>query len=345
MPHPLPVDYLQDDEEILHQTGRHALSVVDEIIAATFLAILPIAAVLILAFGFFPFLLFPLAIPVVVAVVVLYGIFLLTRWFRVTTSVYTITDQRVYKAHGRLRFFLSQTTYDKLTDLHVQQSFFGRVWGFGTVRLDTAGTGIALEGLRDPFGSKVRIEDARAAFLRLLVGEAEASRPAKPVEEQEREAGPVDVEKDVLWTGGPSPASFLPNLVMLAVMVAIAGASLLAAPLLGWRALLFPALLAVLASTSGLGVWIRLRHTRYHVARRGVFITSGWLTRRRVETTYAKVTDVTVYQGVLGRMLDFGSITINTAGSNMAPVVFAGVAGPEAVKDLIDATRREEARR
>jgi hypothetical protein len=45
--------------------------------------------------------------------------------------------------------------------------------------------------------------------------------------------------------------------------------------------------------------WIHYRYTRYEVHPWGVVVTSGWLTRRRVEITYDKVTDVTTYSDTL----------------------------------------------
>jgi uncharacterized membrane protein YdbT with pleckstrin-like domain len=73
-------------------------------------------------------------------------------------------------------------------------------------------------------------------------------------------------------------------------------------------------------------------------------VTTGWLSRRRVETTFEKVTDVTTYQGLVARLLDYGNITINTAGSNVAPVVFLGVGDPDGVKATIDEARARRRR-
>jgi hypothetical protein len=38
--------------------------------------------------------------------------------------------------------------------------------------------------------------------------------------------------------------------------------------------------------------------------------------------------------------LGYGNITINTAGSNQAPVVFHGLGDPERIKEIIDEARR-----
>ncbi len=333
MVRPAPVDYLQPDETPIIQTGRHGLSVLDEVLAATFAAAMPITAVLVLSIGFYPKLFMPVAVPVMSVVAVLYIGFLIARVWRVQTSVYVITDERVYKAHGRIRFFGSQTTYDKLTDMHVKQSLFGRIGDFGTVRLETAGTGIQLEGVRDPFGFKQQVEDARASFIRTLVGEQRKTSRA-----QQADAAPTVAEAK-LWDGSISGVSLLGSLLSAGFMVLGGLIAFVAAAAMPQLALVGAMLTGFGLLMAG-GILIRYKFTKFHVGSRGVVVTSGWLTRRRVETTYEKVTDVTVYQGLLGRVLDFGSITINTAGSNAAPVVFQGVHGPENVKEIIDAARR-----
>ncbi len=334
---PAPVDYLQPDEEPLVETGRHGLSVLDELLGALILAALPITGVLVLTIGFYPQWFAPVAVPTISVVAVLFIGFLIARYWRVATSIYIVTDERVYKSYGRIRFFGSQTTYDKLTDMHVKQSLFGRIWGFGTVRLETAGTGIQLEGVRDPFGFKQQVEGARSAFIRTLVGEGRAA-------EKTVEVAPDETPARVLWDGRISFVSLLGNLVSVGIallvgLVTFAGAA--AQP----RLLLVGIVVVTVAFLMAASVLIRYRFTRYHVGSRGVVVTSGWLTRRRVETTYEKVTDVTVYQGILARLLDFGTITINTAGSNAAAVVFMGVHAPETVKEIIDDARRVAERR
>lgn len=333
MVQPAPIDYLQPDEDTLVQTGRHGLSVLDELLGATVAAAMPITAVLILSIGFFPALLRPVAFPVIAVVAALYVGFLVARYWRVKTSVYIVTDERVYKAHGRIRFFGSQTTYDKLTDMHVKQSLFGRIWGFGTVRLETAGTGIQLEGVRDPLGFKQQVEDARSAFIRTLVGE----RPVSKTATAEAESAPAVLK--TLWRGGISAVSLVANMITVGLFIAAALVAFVLSAAFP-QLLLAAAALATMSVLMGAGLLIRFKFTRYEVGSRGVVVTSGWLTRRRVETTYEKVTDVTVFQGVFGRILDFGSITINTAGGSAAPVTFQGVHDPESVKEIVDEARR-----
>lgn len=328
-------DYLQPDEAVLLDARRHPLSILDDILAASVLYLLVVGAVLTAVLVFWPEGLAAVGIPFIGFATILMAAFVVARVWRVRTSRYLVTQERAYKSYGRLRWFLGQTTYDKVTDLHVKQSLWGRMYGFGTVRLETAGTGLALEGLEDPFGAKRRIEAARADFIRLLAEGQRATRRTA-----EAAMGEAEVGERTLWQGAPAAKSAAVTIVAASLMLLV-GLALLAfgiamLPLLAPGAVLF-----VVGSLAGLGTWVHLRFTRYHVLEGGVVVTSGWLTRRRVETTYEKVTDVSTYQGVLGRVMDFGQITINTAGSNMAPVVFRGIDDPEDVKARIDGARRE----
>ncbi len=276
-------------------------------------------------------------VPALIGAGVVFVMFVVTRIWRVQTSRYIITAERTYKSFGRLRFQLLQTTYDKVTDLHVRQSLFGRIWGFGTVRLETAGTGIALEGVRDPLGYKKRVEAARSGFLRTLVAQHVPDTTRRRTSAEVDDASPA---RRALWNGRPSIASFFGNGIQ-GSLLAFVGSWLIVLSLFGESVLLVVGGVMLAAGLATLwGHWVRFRYTKYGVENWGVVVTSGWLARRRVETTYEKVTDVTVYQGILGRMFGFGNITINTAGSNQAPVVFHGLGDPEGVKATIDEARR-----
>lgn len=333
MAEPLPVDYLQPDEAMLEDALRHPASIADDVLWALFVFGLLCSGLLFWTLGFQPRFFLPIAVPAMSALLVSLAAFLLVRWWRVQTSRYVITPERVYKTHGRIRFFLLQTTYDKVTDLHVKQSLWGRLGGFGTVRVETAGAGVVFEGVREPFAFKQHVESARSDFIAHLVGTHTKTKGA--VKDREPEAKP-----EAIWSGKPQVASMLGGMVGAVVMLVAGGALMLSVPFLGAQGYIMAGTLAVVGVATGLGVYIRFRYTDYHVQSRGVVVTSGWLSRKRVETRYEKVTDVMVYQNLLGRLLGYGNITINTAGSNQAPVQFQGLGDPERIKDLIDEARR-----
>lgn len=341
MPRPLPADYVKDDEHVILEERRQPRSIVDNLIGILITWIL-----VMVGFGFLVRLITVeqywtfVWIPWTIATLLAVWSALLVYW-RMATSLYVITDDRVYKAFGRFRFNLALTTYDKVTDMQVHQSLFGRIWDFGTVTVETAGSGVAMEGVRSPFRFKHEVEQARDAMIRRLMEEF-APRLAAREAEQTEAASEGEVAGEPIWTGKPSPASFGASLVGVVVpfaflvvfglgmafvdawlSLAVVGGSLLFLALIVWA------------------LYIQYRYTRYELHADGVVVTRGWLSRHRVETTFDKVTDVTTHQDILGRVFDYGRITVNTAGSNQAPVNFQGMRDPDGVKRLIDEARRK----
>lgn len=356
-PHDHP-EWLQPDEEVLLITGRHPLSILDSVLWTTIAIGILIAILWGVGLRVLPEA-EPYAVGITVLLVLFWAASMVALYWRVVTSRYIVTADRVYRAHGRLRFFLLQTTYDKVTDLHVDQSLFGRIWGFGNVTSQTAGVGLPMQGVRDPLAMKRRIERARRAFIERLLSEhglKEAERRAAlPRRETETAEGgvpawvPVEAEEDmVLHRDGPVGFTLVPATLSALAVGGVGVIMTLGAIDAGEPQGIFTfvgPLMLIFAIMTFAQAFIQYRFTRYEVRPWGVVVTSGWLARRRVETTFDKVTDVATYQGVIGRMLDYGNIRINTAGSNTSPVNFNGLARPERVKELIDEARRRRDRR
>lgn len=369
---PHPVNYLQPGEEPILTRRRHPRSIIVGAVTATLVWVAFLAASRWVFHTYLAEDLQPFWWNLAGLATFLWLLNLGTLFYRMRTSRYVVTEERVYRGQGRLRFQLLQTTYDKVTDLHVQQGPFGRLWGYGEVTVMTAGTGLTLQGVPDPFGMKKEIETARTAFLNHLI---EEYRLHKVVPKQEAQLAEDEAQREVsagtagavVGPGGAGDATSEPEheqgskeavwrgrpVLVSVVAAAIRGLFLL---MVGVAFLLFAmardesvvmwfiaaAALFIGASTL-IGGWVQYRFTRYEVHDWGVVVTSGWLTRRRVEVTFDKVTDVVTYQGFMGRIFNFGNITVNTAGSNQAPVTFAALDDPEEVKDVINETRRQRA--
>lgn len=335
-------DFLQPGEEPLLDLRRNPRSALDAWLGIVFLwAIVATACFVAAAFVTAKAVPYSIAIAIVATLLALAaGI---AVGLRVRTTRMVVTADRVYHAYGKFRFFLSQTTYDRVTDLHVHQSFFGRRFGFGTVTVQTSGLGVGLVGVNDPLRVKETIERAREGMIRHLVArharaakstKAGATAPTVPLVTPVRGGAPH-------WTGGPAFASvivrYLGPIVFLAFFFLFSGATtvLAASP--------FAVLLPIgVALVGGLVAWnaiMQFRRTTYEIHAWGVAVASGWLSRRRVEARYEKVTDVTVIQPILGRLFGFGTLQINTAGSNEAAIQFHGVRRPDEVKALVDQAR------
>jgi len=87
-------------------------------------------------------------------------------FLRAWASTYVVTDRGVRAEYRFIVVEISEVPHEKITDIVVQQSLFGRLLGFGTVRVDSAGTsfqGAVLRGVRNPEELKRIISEQRSA--------------------------------------------------------------------------------------------------------------------------------------------------------------------------------------
>ena len=69
-----------------------------------------------------------------------------------------------------------------------------------------------------------------------------------------------------------------------------------------------------------IGAWIGQVNTEIIVTTRRVIYKTGFISRNTVEMNLDKVESVLVQQGILGRMLDFGTVIIRGVGAGLEPV-------------------------
>jgi uncharacterized membrane protein YdbT with pleckstrin-like domain len=80
------------------------------------------------------------------------------------------------------------------------------------------------------------------------------------------------------------------------------------------------ALLVVLAAALWLGAWIKRMSTEMAITNRRVIAKFGFIWRKTFEIDRQKVESVKVDQSILGRILDYGTVTITGTGSSSEPV-------------------------
>lgn len=114
---------------------------------------------------------------------------LLYTWRRVATSEYVVTEEAVYTRRGRLLLSVDVATLDRVTDLHVHTSVVGRLLGYSRLVVKTAGGGLVMSGVRDAYGIRGTVHDARQRLLARLLREGgrteartAASRPQIDIE-------------------------------------------------------------------------------------------------------------------------------------------------------------------
>lgn len=93
-------------------------------------------------------------------------------WRRVVTTEYVVTDEFVYARRGQILLQLGAAALDRVTDLHIHQGIVGRMFGYSTLRVLTAGGGLHMSGLRDAVGVRSRVQEARHSFIARLLREA-----------------------------------------------------------------------------------------------------------------------------------------------------------------------------
>ena len=88
-------------------------------------------------------------------------IIILTELLR-RANTYYITNKRVIHEFTFLSRKISSTSYDKIQDLHMSQNIIERIFGIGTIHINTAGTHfieIRFRGVKEPVSIKRMIEE------------------------------------------------------------------------------------------------------------------------------------------------------------------------------------------
>jgi PH (Pleckstrin Homology) domain-containing protein len=118
-----------------------------------------------------------------------------------------------------------------------------------------------------------------------------------------------------------------------AIVVAIVGSALI--PILVYDEITPYAAIGVLVVAAILGVvaYMKASSTEFVITSRRLIAKRGIASRRTIETLLEKVEAVTVEQGVMGRMLNYGKVTvIGTGGTNET---FTTVADPMHLRQVI----------
>lgn len=280
-------------------------------------------------------------------------------WRRSATTEYALTDERIYARTGRLVTRVQFTTHDKITDIHYRQGPLERMFGLATLTFATAGGEVHVAGVRDALALKAASERARDAFIRTLLREAPAPSVVEPAtaapSAPEADAMRAPVAQRVVtppWTGprpdylqaGDTPVWYeKPRLV-----VALGGlrSVLGLIPVLlfsraiddAWRPLVYAAAVAFVALSVGTR-FLQVKRTEYVATDRRIYARTGVLGTNVSQLTYDKITDIAYNQDLLGRILGYGTVTVQTAGGSQAPISMIGLADPLAAKETIEGWR------
>jgi membrane protein YdbS with pleckstrin-like domain len=82
-------------------------------------------------------------------------------------------------------------------------------------------------------------------------------------------------------------------------------------------------------------VRIRVKSSRYRLTTQRLFIHRGWLARHVDELELYRVKDVAVDQGILQRLLGYGTITVLADDDTTPTMELLSIASPIKIKELI----------
>ena len=118
------------------------------------------------------------------AVITLFVVLLILQAMRIKRTQYVVTRQSIYTRTGIIGQTVIQTTFDKITDISLKQDVLGRILGFSSLHINTAGSGtppVRMDGLRSALQMKGLIEAAREHFLRRPERDDAPKRPDRPI--------------------------------------------------------------------------------------------------------------------------------------------------------------------
>lgn len=294
-------------------------------------------------------------------------------WRRQVTSLYVVTDKRLYAKRGRLRQRLDFTSHDRVSNVEYNRGIWDKLVGVGDVTFATAGDDIRLPGVTDPSTIQATATQARDAFVEHLLERAgldeatlgpalegpaaeadrELDRAPEPASEPGGTPGTVDPEAEglaryegprpgyvrgseqVRWLGKPNKKATVQALgggVFGVLVLAPAAGPVLASP---FSPLFVPALVLVLLAPAAFR-WLALENTELAITDQRVYLRRGIVSTNVNQVAYDKVTDISYNEGVLGRLLGYATLEVNTSGSTAKPIKVPGLTEGLALKRLIE---------
>jgi uncharacterized membrane protein YdbT with pleckstrin-like domain len=130
--------------------------------------------------------------------VILVGVFIfIGAVIKMTTTDFAVTSRRVILKRGWLNLRTQEVSTSSIETVEVAQTFWGRIFGFGSVRVTGTGDShIVFPPMKNPIAFRRAIESARAHVSEVRLDErdrealAEAAHPASDGKAAEEETAP-----------------------------------------------------------------------------------------------------------------------------------------------------------
>ncbi|HUP55498.1 MAG TPA: PH domain-containing protein [Methylomirabilota bacterium] len=152
----------------------------------------------------------------VAAAALIIGGLLVLAWhiLRYLNQEYVLTNRRVIQVQGVLNKTSMDSSLEKINDARLEQSVFGRMFGFGDLEILTAAdTGVdRFNMIRNPIGFKKAMLDAKHEYERDVAGGSYAPSPplrSEPIARPLAPAGPMTgaVSDDTVSASTPGRAA------------------------------------------------------------------------------------------------------------------------------------------
>jgi membrane protein YdbS with pleckstrin-like domain len=187
------------------------------------------------------------------------------------------------------------------------------------------------------YGQRVKCEKCQATILvpptpvstepqtARLIQEGAASAPIVP-----HEAG----QETEIFNLSPVARAFPGQILLGVVFIGLGMALAIRAQDVSWPGWvgLVPLGLGVLLL---LLLWIRVKSSSYRLTTQRLFVRRGWLAKHVNELELYRVKDVVVDQGVLQRLLGYGTITVLADDDTTPEVRLVRISRPTTVKEMI----------
>jgi len=88
-------------------------------------------------------------------------------FIKARANTYVLTDRCVRRQYRFVAVKVDEAPLEKVTNTVVEQDVVGRIFGFGDVRFDTAGTaftGVLFKGVKKPYEVKKLAEERRRSY-------------------------------------------------------------------------------------------------------------------------------------------------------------------------------------
>lgn len=147
---------LGENEQILLETHQHWFVLFGKIFLEILLIVVIVVGIFI-AYPFYPFAIYGIALVLIPVVGILNDIFV---W---RNKAYAVTNRRVIQSTGVFNKAVVDSSLEKVNDVKMTQTFFGRMFGYGDIQILTASElGVNLfHQINDPIAFKTAMLNAK----------------------------------------------------------------------------------------------------------------------------------------------------------------------------------------